>query len=351
MLLRRGARDTLCASGIAFLHARFGLAGCETGSNLLGSSFSASPTAVAEPSRYRSAAGRRSAKIAIAPIIGAPDAVAKQIQQNSRARSRSSASRVATSQDERADYTLRGYIVAARGQDRHQGVLHLGRHRPVRQARQPHHRRGGRPPTPGKDPVGGRDAAGRAIDRRQGRRLASLAWLPSQSSQVPCVQRRLSQPAGVGAQPAAAAPHEPPAVPPARDRRQPAPTTGSIGTRGTVSAIVPTVTGAPGDGSTSLTARIQRELSARASRSPTGRPRSLSGRGHGHGRPGQGRQAADPHRVAVQRSAGQEARHRVAEERDPARLARRRLGQDGGCSRRRAAQGIIKLLPQPKAVN
>ena len=43
--------------------------------------------------------------------------------------------------------------------------------------------------------------------------------------------------------------------------QQPSPTTGSIATSGPVTAVVPAVTGAPGDGGNSLTLAIQRELS------------------------------------------------------------------------------------------
>ncbi len=39
------------------------------------------------------------------------------------------------------------------------------------------------------------------------------------------------------------------------------PTTGSIATSGPITAVVPLVTGAPGDGSSALTTAIQRELS------------------------------------------------------------------------------------------
>ena len=50
----------------------------------------------------------------MAPIIGAPDAIAKQIQQEFTSAVEKQRVSVTASKDERADYTLRGYIVAAK---------------------------------------------------------------------------------------------------------------------------------------------------------------------------------------------------------------------------------------------
>ena len=50
----------------------------------------------------------------MAPIIGAPDAVAKQIQQEFTSAVEKQRVAVAAGKDERVDYTLRGYIVAAK---------------------------------------------------------------------------------------------------------------------------------------------------------------------------------------------------------------------------------------------
>ena len=54
------------------------------------------------------------ARITVAPIIGAPDAIAKQIQQEFTSAVEKQRVSVTTGKDERADYTLRGYIVAAK---------------------------------------------------------------------------------------------------------------------------------------------------------------------------------------------------------------------------------------------
>ena len=52
--------------------------------------------------------------MAVAPIIGAPDGVAKQIQEEFSGAVERQRVSVSTAKDERVDYTLRGYIVAAK---------------------------------------------------------------------------------------------------------------------------------------------------------------------------------------------------------------------------------------------
>ena len=100
-----------------------------------------------------------------------------------------------------------------------------------------------------------------------------VAWLPSARAAIASASSRRPPlpPAGVGGQkddtPAATAKAARPAAkanvaaaaPPASDQ-----TTGSINREsGPVTALVPTVSGAPGDGSKSLTAAIQRELQSK----------------------------------------------------------------------------------------
>ena len=219
----RRARSPFALSGIAFLIA-FGLAGCETGSDLLGSSSSPSPTAVAEPSPTAPPQAAQ-AKIAIAPIIGAPDAVAKQIQRNSGTAVETQRITVATQPGDKADYTLRGYIVAAQEKT---GVKVSY----IWDVTDPAGKRVNR--ITGEEVVanagrqgclGGRDAAGRAIDRRQDRRPRSLPgcrrraqmplWLlPARWHQRRgAVQTRRTTAAAT------------------QLRRRPGPTTGSIGKR------------------------------------------------------------------------------------------------------------------------
>ncbi len=74
-----------------------------------------------------------------------------------------------------------------------------------------------------------------------------------------------------------------------------APTTGSITQSGPVTTVVPMVTGAPGDGSSTLTSAIQRELSKNGLKLATvPDAQAYKGPGQSRDRYHQGRQAADP---------------------------------------------------------
>ena len=96
----------LCVSSLAF-----GLAGCETASSLF-SSMSDAPTA-AVASAPATAPTTRPAQVAIAPVIGPPDNVSKQLQAQLAGDLEKQNIRVAKSTGESAQYTLRGYVVSS----------------------------------------------------------------------------------------------------------------------------------------------------------------------------------------------------------------------------------------------
>jgi uncharacterized lipoprotein YmbA len=234
----------------------FGLAGCETGSNLFGANTdSTAPTALTQTAPIGKTSG--AAKFAIAPVIGAPDAVASQLTTQLATQMQSKNVAVATDTSVPTPYTLRGYIVSA------------------------------------KEPVGTKvsyiwdvtDTTGKRLNRITGEKLVqnatgtdpwaavtpnvvneiasktanSLAtWLPSQAPTA----------AGATPTPAVAAYKAPatnpaPAATPIATAPVTGPTTGSIYKTGKVMAMVPSVTGAPGDGSVSLTNALQRQLTSK----------------------------------------------------------------------------------------
>lgn len=240
-----------------------GLAGCETGANLFGANSDATATApLASSTPGATTSGP--AKFAIAPVIGAPDTVASQLTAQLASQMQSKNVTVATSTDVPTPYTLRGYIVSA------------------------------------KEPAGTKvsyiwdvtDTTGKRLNRITGEQLVQnasgadpwaavtpnvvgeiatktanslAAWLPSQSSAT------AAAPAGT---PAATATPTPATYQPSAPASGPAPiatntapsagpTTGSIDKSGQLLAMVPSVTGAPGDGSVSLTNALQRELKSK----------------------------------------------------------------------------------------
>lgn len=246
--------------------AGLGLAGCESATSLFGSSATATQDPIAAPAAPQPAL----AKVMVAPIIGAPDAVAKQIQQEFTNAIEKQRVSVAVAKDERVDYTLRGYIVAAKDK---QGtkvsyiwdVTDPTGKRVNRVTGEEMASAGGsKDPWAALTPTVAQSIAGKAAN-------SFASWLATRGQSA--VASAAAHPAGVGAQGngeggqgesrapapakqavAAAAPAAPAAS---------AATTGSISSDGPLAAVVPNVNGAPGDGGTSLASALQRELSGK----------------------------------------------------------------------------------------
>lgn len=294
------------------------------------------------------------ARVAVAPIIGAPDAIAKQIQQEFTSAVEKQRVSVISGKDERADYTLRGYIVAAKDKSATK-VSYIwditdptGKRVNRITGEEVVSTNAGKDPWAALTPQVAQSIAGKAAN-------SFVAWLPTQSSQGAVVSNVASQPSSVGAQPAAAAP---PAEPGKRTAaaKQPAAAqpsaTGSIARDGPFQAIVPNVTGAPGDGSTSLTAAIQRELTGKGV-ALAERPTATAYRVEGTVTVGQAKEGKQPiHIEWLVRDPQGKKLGTVSQKNEIPEGSldgpwERTADQAAGA----AAQGIIKLLPQPKAVN
>ena len=302
------------------------------------------------------------AKVAVAPIIGAPDAIAKQIQQDFAGAVEKQRVTIA-SKDERADYTLRGYIVAAK--DKNATKVSY-----IWDVTDPTGKRVNR--ITGEEVISGNASKDPwvALTPQLARAIADkasssfMAWLPSQVGQAAVAANTPAQPAGVGAQtaeppPAAAA--EPAARPAAAKaptataaarEKPPSPTTGSIAREGPVTAIVPSVTGAPGDGTTTLTAAIQQELS---NKGVTVASKAMPGayRVEGAVTMGEGKEGKQPIHIewTVRDPSGKKLGTVSQRNEIPAGSLNGEWGKTAEQAAGAAAQGIVKLLPQPKAVN
>jgi hypothetical protein len=235
------------------------LAGCQTGGSLFASNSAPSPEPI-QPAAPPPAL----AKVSLAPIIGAPDAIAKQIQQDFAASAERQRVAIAP-KDERADFTLRGYVVASKDKSATKvsyiwDVTDPGGRRVNRIAgEEVVSGNASKDPWAAVTPTVTQGIAEKAAN-------AFAAWLPSHTGQA-VATGAVAQPVGVGAEPHAAQTADTAAKGRVRTAAAtPAaggPMTGSIGRSPGVSALVPAVTGAPGDGSTSLTAAIQQELSSK----------------------------------------------------------------------------------------
>ena len=118
-----------------------GLAGCTSGS---GDLLSGANSPLATNTGMSAPASQTRAKIAIAPVIGAPDSIAKQIvAQLTTELGSKNVARIECSRRPSRLYASRLHCCSTRS-DRHQSFLHLGRNETNRRTSSPHHRRRGR---------------------------------------------------------------------------------------------------------------------------------------------------------------------------------------------------------------
>jgi hypothetical protein len=206
------------------------------------------------------AAMGRPAQIAVAPVIGPPEAVSRQLQSQLIADIERQNIRVAKAPGEAAQYTLRGYVVSSLDKKGPRAKISYiwdvtdGTGKGV-------HRVSGEEAAPaGKSPDPWTAVTPPVIEAITAKTVSSLAtWLPTQAPPAVASNANsagLVQTAAVT--PSAATPTYPAtaAAPPHSNT-----VTGSIATPGSIKARVPIVSGAPGDGSSSLRMALQRELS------------------------------------------------------------------------------------------
>lgn len=254
---RRDIRRYAVAAAIIFSGS--GLAGCETGGSILGGATAANETPVQAQAAVTAAP---IAKIALAPVIGAPDPVSKQlISQLTGAMEKQRVS-VAPDRDAKADYMLRGYIVAARDKSNTKVSY-------IWDVTDPTGKRVNRvtgeevvASTNPKDPWASVSAAvTQSIADKTASQLG--AWLPNQKGGA-IASGGSSAPAAVGGPTASQVSTQSSGESASGEKPQRAAVsstaTASIARSGDV-AVVPSVTGAPGDGNSALSAALQGELS------------------------------------------------------------------------------------------
>ena len=323
--------------------AALGLAGCGGGSLF---DYGANNTTQEPAPLPKAVAEAPVAKVVLNSIVGPPDPLGKQLHQEFASALERQRVTVTAGNDQSADFHLRPYILAAKEKNgtKISYVLDVSDSGGKRVNRFTGEEL--LPGNPSRDPWA-------AITPTVAQSVAAkatgsfAAWVPNAQRNV--ASNNIPPPASAGA-PKAEAKSDPGKIarPAAKQIVAAAPppsaqTTGSIDRSGAVSALVPTVSGAPGDGSTSLTAAIKRELQAKGV-PLVDRPGASAYRVEGAvtlGEPREGKQAIQIEWV-VKDPAGQAARHRLAEERHPRRVAGWRLGQDGGPGGRRCRAGHLQ---------
>ena len=343
----------LVALAVVIGFAGFGLAGC--GSSL----FEAANNTTQEPAAAPKAAVEPVAKVALNSIVGPPDALGKQLHQEFSSALDKQRVTVTASKDDTADFHLRPYILAAKEKNgtKVSYVLDVSDSAGKRVNRFTGEEMV--PGNPSRDPWA-------AITPPVAQSITAkatgsfVAWLPSARAAIASVPA--TPPAGVGGQkddtpastaaarPAAKANVAAAATPPAPASNQ---TTGSINREGgPVTALVPTVTGAPGDGSKSLTAAIQRELQGKGVTLANG-PAAAAYRVEGAVTLGEAREGKQAIQIewVVKDPQGKKL-GTVAQKNDiPEGSLDGPWGRTADQAAGAAVQGIAKLLPSNRAVN
>lgn len=322
---------------LAALAALFcaGLAGCETSNNTVGGAGPGEPQAVAVAPPPPPAVSAKS-RVAIAPVIGPPDAVGRQISTQLSDAVEKQKIAVAKSPIEKADYTLRGYVVASREKTGIKvlyvwDVSDLAGNRVNRITGEELVAADVREPWAAVTP--------QVVQTIAGKTAASLGvWLPNQTQGA--VAGRQTAPSG-SAQPV-----------PAVFASAAATTTGSLGREGAVAALVPSVSGAPGDGTVSLTSALQRELSrngiALADKASPATYRVEGKVTMGAGRDGRQAIQIDWH---VKDPQGKRLGTVSQKNEIPQGSLDGSWGKTADAAAGAAAQGILKLLPQPSSTH
>ncbi len=338
----RASRQVSFAVFTAVLGVAFtALAGCSTTPNIFsgtGDNQNSAATGATQP-----LAGAQSSKIAIAPVIGAPESIASQLQSKLAASLQQRKIPVASNAAEAAAYTLRGYVVSAR---ENSGTKVSYIWDVTDGAGQRVNRISGEevaPASGGRDPWASvNDGVVSAIATKTAGSLA--AWLPTQtktgSQGAPAVAAANQKPG--------AAPLNTAAVP----NSTPSQTTGSIARSGKVSAVVPGVVGAPGDGGVSLTNALQRQLTRNGiALASAATPDAY--RVEGEVKVGPGSSGKQPIQIDwhVKDPLGKKL-GTVSQKNDiPQGSLDGAWGKTADAAAAAAAQGILKLLPRPTSTN
>lgn len=337
----KGARGSVpfAASFVLMTLGALGLSGCASGPNILSAFQPAPPAGDAAAEGVQATAALPKGKVAVAPVIGAPDAVAKQLQGHVIAALEQQSVGVAKEAADKSDYTLPGYIVSAR-EKASAKVSYIW------------------------DVT---DAAGKRVNRITGEEIVPSppgkdpwAALTPKVSQILASKAAQSMAAWLSANGQAAAAGGAGAAAPVRvataSADVPLPAgpgnAAAVGTGGAVLARIPAVTGAPGDGNTALKVALQRELS----KNGISLTEAASGdvyRVEGRVSVGPGKDGKQP--IQIEWQVKDAAGKRLGTVSQKNEIQQGALdgswGKTADAAAAAAAQGILKLLPQPRSVN
>lgn len=347
--VRHGIKSLATVAFIALL------GGCAGGGESL---FGGGPTASVDQSAVQTASAPKPllGKVALTPVVGAPDAVARQIAAQLTQSGERNRIAILNDREANADYVVRGYIVAARDKagTKVSYIWDVSDQSGKRVNRISGEELAAGQPNP-KDAWANVTAA--LTQTIADKTAASLSqWLATQPapSAAPVASAAPQQIAPALKQPAAGAGAPPPAAETAPRAASPATsptTTAAISRSDDLAVVVPAVAGAPGDGNGALTAAIQRELS-RQGIALVDKP-GASYKVEGKVVIGQTKDGKQPIQIdwRVKDPQGKSL-GTVSQKNEilPGSLDAE-WGKTAEAAAAAAAQGIVKLLPQPRATN
>ena len=342
----------------------FALAGCESSSSLLSNSGDAAPQAQLSTPQTSPQTAQASG-IAIAPVIGAPDNVSKDLQaQLANAFEKNKIPAIRGS-NAKGEYDLRGYVVAAREKagtkisyiwdvtDRSEKRVHritgeemaLGAASPdpwsainaqviqniadktSAQIATWYNGRAGTPVATNAQVAPSQQVAATTTAAATGAATTAAATQAVANGTAPAAQTAALTPGAAST----------------------ATTTGSI-ENGPYDAMVPSVTGAPGDGGVSLTSAIQRELSKSGVPLTTAASGTATYKVEGKVVMGQGKDGKQPIQIdwTVVDPKGKKLGTVSQKNEVPQGSLDGSWGKTADAAAQAAAQGIVKLLPQSK---
>lgn len=284
-------------------------------------------------------------RVTVAPVIGAPDAIGRQMQQDfTAAVGLQKVSLV--SPGDRPDYTLKAFVVAAKDRTNTKVSYILD---VIDPAGKRVNRIAGEESIAGQTPKDPWSAVTPDIVRNIAQKSAASfgQWLPTAQASAPIA----SAPTGVGAvsgvapvqtasAPGAAA------TPPVRGTPQATVVSTPQG-QGAATAVVPAVVGAPGDGGTSLTGAIQAEL-RKSGVTLTAQPAANTYRVEGVVKMGQVKDGKQPIRIdwSVRDPQGNKVGTVTQNNELPEGTLDGAWGKTADAVAQAAAQGILKLIPR-----
>ncbi len=326
-----------------FAAAALLLAGCASENALNGGATQAS---LAPPAAAPVQPTQPLTKVTIAPVIGAPDTIGRQLQQDfTAAVGLQKVSLVAPG--DRPDFTLKGFVVAAkdRANTKVSYIWDV-----IDPAGKRVNRFTGEEIITGQTPKDPWSAVTPDLARTIAQKSAASfgQWLPTAQSSIPVAAA--TGPVGVGANSGVAS---------IQTAATPGVTSGAVAGRaatvtpvsapagGGAVAVVPAVVGAPGDGSTSLTGAIQSEL-RKSGVNLTAQPAANTYRVEGVVKMGQIKDGKQPIRIDwnVRDPQGNKVGTVSQNNEIPEGSLDGAWGKTADAAAQAAAQGIIKLLPR-----